>query len=89
MKIQFVVARYNENIDHLKIFNDITVIYNKGNDDIDNIYKNVIKLINIGREGHTYLYHIINNYDNLAHKTFFMQHNALFKYSIMHNSDTT
>ena len=71
--MQIVVARYNENIDHLNFFNDITVIYNKGNDDINPIYKNVIKLINVGREAHTYLYHIINNYYNLAERTFFMQ----------------
>jgi hypothetical protein len=72
MKMQIVVARYNENIDHLKILNDIVVIYNKGN----NIYykfNNIINLINVGREGHTYLYHIINNYYNLANQTFFMQ----------------
>lgn len=73
MKIQIVVARYNENIDHLDFFNDITVVYNKGNDNINQIYKNVIKLINVGREAHTYLYHIINNYNNLAERTFFMQ----------------
>jgi len=73
MKMQIVVARYNENINHLELFNDIMVIYNKGNDDINQIYNNVIKLINVGREGHTYLYHIINNYYNLAHRTFFMQ----------------
>ena len=73
MKMQIVVARYNENIDHLEFFNDITVIYNKGDDTINPIFKNIIKLINVGREEHTYLYHIINNYDNLAERTFFMQ----------------
>jgi len=75
--MQIVVARYNENIDHLKIFNDITVIYNKGEelmpDKGNTTFKNIIKLINVGREGHTYLYHIINNYYKLADKTFFMQ----------------
>lgn len=73
MKMQIIVARYNENIDYLEVFNDIIVVYNKGNDDINPIYKNVIKLINVGRESHTYLYHIINNYHNLAERTFFMQ----------------
>jgi hypothetical protein len=73
MKMQIVVARYNENIDHLKILNDIIVVYNKGNNNIYYKFNNIINLINVGREGHTYLYHIINNYYNLANQTFFMQ----------------
>ena len=71
--MQIVVARYNENIDHLKILNDIIVVYNKGNNNIYYKFNNIINLINVGREGHTYLYHIINNYYNLANQTFFMQ----------------
>jgi hypothetical protein len=50
-------------------------VYNKG-DDEDFEKLNVIKIINlknVGRESHTYLYHIINNYDNLANKTIFFQ----------------
>lgn len=31
------------------------------------------KLPNVGREGHAYLFHIINNYHNLADITFFLQ----------------
>jgi len=66
-----VVSRYNENLEWLKEypFNLYPVIiYNKGTN--DNFYKpdKLIKIINIenvGRESHTYLYHIIHNYDNL------------------------
>lgn len=72
MKYQIVVARYNENIKYLKSYKDMTIIYNKGDDDIP-IEFDIIKLPNIGRESHTYLYHIIQNYDNLADKTFFIQ----------------
>jgi hypothetical protein len=72
-KYEIVVARYNENINWLSPFKSITTIYNKGfyNSDL-NLYQ-VINLPNFGRESHTYLYHIINNYDNLADYTIFFQ----------------
>ena len=74
MKTEIVVARYSENLDWLKKIKkskDIKItVYNKGKDDIDFPF---IKLPNIGRESHTYLYHIINNYDNLADQTIFCQ----------------
>jgi hypothetical protein len=70
---QIVVARYNERLDWLIPFKQITIIYNKGNnDDILNKF-DCITLPNFGRESHTYLYHIITNYDNLAEKTLFFQ----------------
>jgi len=58
-------------------FNEIPIIiYNKGiNDNYENT-SNIIKTVklpNIGRESHTYLYHIIENYDNLANVTVFLQ----------------
>ena len=71
-KFQIVVARYNENLDWLLPYSDISIIYNKGNKNISKVF-NVINLPNYGRESHTYLYHIINNYDNLADKTIFFQ----------------
>ncbi|KAK4496908.1 hypothetical protein PRZ48_011357 [Zasmidium cellare] len=33
----------------------------------------IIQLPNVGREGHTYLYHILNRWDNLARHTLFTQ----------------
>ena len=72
-KFQIVVAKYNEDIRWLLSFKDITIIYNKGMNN-ENMNKfETIRLPNIGRESHTYLYHIINNYDNLADKTIFLQ----------------
>lgn len=69
-RINIIISRYNEN---LKWTLDYPynkykyTVYNKGNN--ENFEKknviNVINLPNIGRESHTYLYHIINNYDNL------------------------
>jgi hypothetical protein len=74
--VELVIARYNEDLEWLKKkkFKYPTTIYNKGNN--DNFYKpkgcKVIKLQNVGRESHSYLYHIINNYDNLPDLTIFL-----------------
>jgi hypothetical protein len=86
MKTEIVIARYNEDLSWLKkIPKSIKItIYNKGIDDIENMKNlknlkyNIIKLPNIGRESHTYLYHIINNYDKLADKTIFCQGDSIF-----------
>lgn len=75
MDIQIVIARYNEDINWLYSFKDISLIYNKGNNNIDLNIFNVIQLKNVGRESHTYLYHIVNNYEKLANNTVFFQGN--------------
>jgi hypothetical protein len=67
---EFVVARYNENIDWLDRVKDNCIIYNKG---VPLEINNEIPLKNVGRESHTYLWHIIHNYDNLAEVTIFTQ----------------
>jgi len=59
-----VIARYNENITWAHEFHQITV-YNKK--DGSNL------LPNVGREAHTYLTHIIQNYNHLNDITFFCQ----------------
>lgn len=73
---EVVVARYNEDLSWiLKEFpNDKVTIYNKGKDDL-NLPSNyhIIKLPNIGREAHTYIYHIINNYSHLSKRVLFLQ----------------
>ena len=75
--VDLVIARYNEDIGWLKDyksnpFNKIYV-YNKGSGGEDcplspTVYE---KLENVGRCDHTYIYHIIKNYDNLADVTIF------------------
>jgi hypothetical protein len=55
------------------------IIYTKDpSADIDQLQKqtgakSVIQLSNVGREGHTYLHHIIEQWDDLAAQTFFLQ----------------
>lgn len=67
---ELVISRYNEKIEWVNDFIENSTIYNKGKDDIDYPY---IRLENIGREGETYLNHIISNYDNLSEYTVFTQ----------------
>ena len=72
MTIELVVARYNEDISWLNKIKNKNIkitIYNKGG----NLNVKNIKLPNVGRESHTYLTHIINNYKSLADTTIFTQ----------------
>lgn len=72
--VELVVARYKENIEWLnQIQLDINhiYIYNK-------FFDTNHSLPNLGREGHTYLHHIIKNYDNLADYTIFCQGDPVF-----------
>lgn len=75
-KIQLIVSRFNEEINYLNQsqFREIeTIIYNKGPElDYKRNNLEIINLQNLGREFHTYLYHIINNYTNLADVTIFL-----------------
>lgn len=72
--VLLVVSRYNEDVGWTREF-DRKIIYNKG--DRNTIPKDlqdyVIDLPNVGREVHTYLHHIIENYDNLDPLTIFVQ----------------
>ena len=75
--LEIVVARYNEKLQWLRDapFNKYPVIvYNKGpneNFEKTSMIQRVVPLPDVGREGHTYLYHIIQNYDSLADITCF------------------
>lgn len=69
--VQYIVAKYNENVDWTKQLNGRVTIYDKSEKPIEGS----IKLKNVGREGETFLYHIVNNYDNLDDVTVFLQGN--------------
>jgi hypothetical protein len=61
------VAHYREDLSWLKDFSALPVaIYSKGGSGPN-------ELPNVGREAHTYLHHIIENYDTLADVTVFLQ----------------
>ena len=60
--LELIIARYKEDVSWINnIKHQYTItIYNK-------FYNNHIQLPNIGREGHSYLYHIYYNYENILH----------------------
>lgn len=77
-KNHIVISRYNEDLSWVKnLSTEYTqiFIYNKGGKIYDNFSNNitVIDLENIGREAHTYLHHIVENYDSLPEKIIFTQ----------------
>jgi len=71
--------RYLRNVSTLKKLNPRIIIYNKNSKINNEILKllleaDIVQLLpNLGREGGTYLYHIINNYHIIANHTIFSQ----------------
>jgi len=75
--IDIVISRYNEDLKWTleSPFNEFKyIVYNKGdNDYFEKKYvEKVISLKNVGRNDHTYLYHIVNNFDSLNNITVFL-----------------
>jgi hypothetical protein len=75
--IEIVIARYEEDLSWLhKMYQNTyskIYIYNKGsplNIKMPNVY--IIDLPNLGRESHTYLHHVIENYNRLPEMTIFI-----------------
>lgn len=66
--VEIVLARYNEDYAWSDYYKKFRTVYNKG---IDSRDPKSISLPNIGRESHTYLYHICKNYHKLADVTVF------------------
>jgi len=84
--ISLVVARYSEDVDWTNAYSDILYLYNKKENEVAYNWR---QLPNIGREGHTYLHHIITNYQNLSKQIIFTQgdpfeHNETFLWGIDH-----
>ncbi len=71
-----IIARYKEDLSWLENHKDFKIkVYNKGNKLIDNKYMKIENLENVGRESHTWLYHIVKNYKNLNEISIFLQGN--------------
>ena len=68
-KPQLVIAHYKEDLDWMNNFDlfpfDVTIYMKYHKELVTNDYR-CISLPNIGRCDHTYIYHIVENYDNLA-----------------------
>ena len=71
---EFVIAHYNEDLSWIQPFADYCHVYHKGNEKVPRFdVRWWEQLPNYGREAHTYLYHIIENYHRLADVTVFLQ----------------
>merc|ERR1719298_68513 len=68
---EVVLSHFNENQSWSDPYAAIRTTYCKGSP-----VPGCVPLENVGREGHTYLHHIITNYDNLAEWTVFSQAGA-------------
>jgi hypothetical protein len=71
MFLELAVARYNENLNWLRRVPRAfrVTVYDKSGDRLPD----TMALPNIGREAHTYLWHIVERYDSLADLTIFCQ----------------
>lgn len=76
---EIVVARFNEDISWLKKWtkNRWVTVYNKGPNEVKGFEDVTVTLPNVGNEGHTYLWHIVNRYDTLAPRTVFIMGSAV------------
>ena len=75
MKTSIIISRYKENIDWIKKLNPNfqIIIYNKGDHITAQRNWEIINLPNVGRESHTWLYHIYNNFFVLNSYNIFLQ----------------
>jgi len=71
MSLRIVTSRYKESVDWAESL-PVCTVYNKGANDCVTRHP-IVVLPNVGREGHTYLHHIIENYDALDDYTIFLQ----------------
>jgi len=75
-----VISAYNSDLSWIDNINEIIIyIYDKSDNHKYEKYENVYYEIlpNVGREPHTYFYHIVKYYDNLTDITYFSQDNPI------------
>ncbi|KAK1469675.1 hypothetical protein CMEL01_01442 [Colletotrichum melonis] len=78
-QLGIVCARFKESLDPWAPVAASTYLYSKGgvpqmNDTVQHSsFRSYVALPNIGREGHTHLHHIVNNYDTLDEIMIFTQ----------------
>lgn len=74
LDFEIVVAHYNEDLTWLKPVIEYCKVYSKGGPKYaPELQFDAESLDNIGREGHTYLHHIVKNYESLKDVTLFTQ----------------
>ena len=69
-----IISRFNEELNWLNEHKDFDVmVYNKGKKILKNNFFKIKELENVGRESHTWLYHIVHNYYKLNDVNIFLQ----------------
>jgi hypothetical protein len=68
---EFVIAKYHRKTDWVKSLNGKVTIYNKSKDTL--LPGEIFLEPNLGRCIHTYISHILSNYDDLSDEIFFSQ----------------
>ena len=70
-----IISRFNEDLSWLKNYENKfkIIIYNKGTKLKKINYGQIINLPNVGRESHTWVHHIFNNFENLDNVNIFLQ----------------
>ena len=66
MNKSLIISRYKEDLEWLHNHKDFEItVYNKGCKLSGDKNFKVLNLENVGRESHTWLYHIVKNYESL------------------------
>jgi len=74
MNKSLIISRYKEDLEWLKKYNDFEItVYNKGCKLSEDKNFKVLNLENVGRESHTWLHHIVENYNSLNDINIFLQ----------------
>ena len=69
-----IISRFDEDISWLEKYKNFNIIiYNKGKPLSKELNLRVEEITNVGRESHTWLFHIIKNYKNLDEYNIFLQ----------------
>ncbi|KAG4034684.1 hypothetical protein MFRU_002g00400 [Monilinia fructicola] len=71
--LEIVVSHHNEDLSWLTSVNEDCIVYSKGAPPAPDAHFKACRLPNIGREGHTYLHHVVTRYSQLADVTLFVQ----------------
>jgi hypothetical protein len=82
MDVEVVIAKFKENIEWIESLPFKTIIYDKSGD----TNTSYIPRENVGREAETFVYHIIQNYDNIPEYTVFLQ-GYPFEHTPFHSTD--
>jgi len=67
-EVEVVLAQHDEDVSWSDVYASVRTVYCKGN-----WSQGCVRLPNVGREGHTYLHHIVANYHRLSQWTVFSQ----------------